>query len=399
MPVNRERALAIMREHNLDAIITMTPENMTYLTDFPMLHGCLAETKVYVVFPAATDQKPSMVIPRNSVDMLTSSSSTVDEIWLHGNFFLFESKDMDPKTLTEEEGRLHAALRSPHTPSDLDALRTCLKAKGLEAGRIGFDEKSLQSPDVFAQIEGLVPKAEVVPAYKILRKIRMVKTAEELRRMRVAAAANQAGAAAVFAAAKAGVRELDMAVAYYGAIQKAGGLPHHLCINCGRRAGLPNGEPSDYRLQIGDVIRFDADCVHRYYFNDIARNAVVGSPSSRLKTYHRAVVAGLEAAANALRPGAKASEIFRISVDAVRKAGIPHFDRHHVGHAIGIVCYDDPLIGPHDQTILEEGMVINIETPYYEVGFGGAHVENTYVITKTGCEALQSMSLDMPQVG
>ena len=399
MPVNRERALAIMREHRLDAIVTMTPENMTYLTDFPMLHGCLAETKVYVVYPAAADQKPSMVIPRNSVDMLTSSSATVDDIWLHGNFFLFEFEGMDPKTLTEDERRLHAALRSPHTPSDLDALRACLKAKGLEAARIGFDEKSLQSPEVFDQIEGLLPKAKMVPAYKILRKIRMVKTAEELRRMRVAAAANQAGAAAVFDAAKVGVRELDMAVAYYEAIRKAGALPHHLCINCGRRAGFPNGEPSDYRLQAGDVIRFDADCVHHYYFNDIARNAVVGSPSPKLKTYHAAVKAGLEAAAGAMRPGAKASDVFRVSVDAARKAGIPHFDRHHVGHAIGVVCYDDPLIGPNDHTVLEEGMVINIETPYYEVGFGGAHVENTFLITKTGCEALQTMSLDLQPVG
>jgi Xaa-Pro dipeptidase len=399
MPVNCERALAVMREHNLDAIVTMTPENMTYLTDFPMLHGCLAETKVYVVFPAAADRKPSIVIPRNSVDMLTSSSAAVDDIWLHGNFFLFEAEGLDPKTLTEEERRLHAALRSPHTPSDLDALRACLKAKGLEAARIGFDEKSLQSPDVFEQIERLLPKAKVVPAYKILRKIRMVKTTEELRRMRVAAAANQAGAAAVFDAAKVGVRELDMAAAYYEAIHHAGALRHHLCINCGRRAGFPNGEPSEYRLQAGDVIRFDADCVHQNYFNDIARNAVVGSPSAKLKTCHSAVVAGLEAAASAMRPGAKASDVFRISVDAARKGGIPHFDRHHVGHALGVVCYDDPLIGPNDHTILEEGMVINIETPYYEVGFGGAHVENTFLITKTGCEPLHTMSLELKPVG
>jgi Xaa-Pro aminopeptidase len=364
-----------------------------------MLHGCLAETKVYVVFPAAADHKPSIVIPRNSVDMLTSSSSTVDDIWLHGNFFLFESEGMDPKTLTEEERRLHAALRSPHTPSDLDALRACLKAKGLDAGRIGFDEKSLASPDVFDQIQGLVPKAKVVPAYKILRKIRMVKTPEELRRMRVAAAANQAGAAAVFAAAKVGVRELDMAGAYYEAIHRADAMRHHLCINCGRRAGLPNGEPSEYRLQAGDVIRFDADCVHQNYFNDIARNAVVGSPGPKLKSCHTGVVAGLEAAASAMRPGAKASDVFRVSVDAARKAGIPHFDRHHVGHALGVVCYDDPLIGPNDHTALEEGMVINIETPYYEVGFGGAHVENTFLITKTGCDSLHTMSLDLQVVG
>jgi len=44
-------------------------------------------------------------------------------------------------------------------------------------------------------------------------------------------------------------------------------------------------------------------------------------------------------------------------------------------------------------------MVINIETPYYEVGFGGAHVENTFLITRTGCEALQTMPLDLQLAG
>ena len=398
MPVNRERALAIMREHRLDAIITMTPENLTYLTDFPLLHGCLAETKVYVVFPAAPDQQPSIVIPRNSVDMLTSSASTVEDVWLYGNFFLFESEGWVPAM--SEESRLQAALRRhPHHLLDQEALLACLKANGLDQGRLGFDEKALASPQVFDRFKALVPKAEVIPAYGILRKIRMVKTAEELRRMRIAAAANQAGAAAVFAAAGVGVREEDMAVAYYEAIRQAGAIPHHLCINCGRRAGFPNGEPSNYRLQKGDVIRFDADCVYHWYFNDIARNAVVGEPSAKLKACHAGVVAGLEAAAAAMRPGVKASDVFGVSVDAVRKAGISHYNRHHVGHAIGCVCYDDPLIGPGDHTVLEEGMVINIETPYYELGFGGAHVENTFLITRSGCEPLHTMSLELRQVG
>jgi len=396
MPVNRERALAIMREHRLDAIVTMTPENLTYIADFPMLHGCLSESRIYAVYAADPSQPPSIIISRNSLDLLTSSTSAVDDIWLYGSFFLFESQDWEPKT--PEERRLQVALRRPHHPLDQEALLACLKAKGLDQGRLGFDEKSLASPDVFDQIQALFPKAQVVPAYKILRKIRMLKTAEELRRMRVAAAANQAGAAAVFAAAGAGVREEDMAIAYYEAIRQGGAVPHHLCINGGRRAAINNSEPTDYQLQSGDVIRFDADCVHQYYFNDIARNGVVGCPSAKLKTYHAAVVAGVEAAAGAMRPGVKASDIFRLTVDAVRKGGIPHYNRHHVGHAIGVMCYDDPLISPHDHTPLEEGMVINIETPYYELGFGGAHVENTYLITRTGCEPLHTMSLDLQQV-
>lgn len=397
MPVNRERAAAIMREHRLDAIVTMTPENLTYLTDFPLLHGCLAETKVYVVFPAAADQAPSIVIPRNSVDMLTSSPSTVDDIWLYGNFFLFEDQGWQPQT--GEERRLHAALRRPHHKLDQEALQACLKARGLDQGRIGFDEKALPQPQVFERFKALVPRAEVTPAYSILRKIRMVKTPEELRRMRIAAKANEAGARGVFAAARTGVPETELARAYYTALSRADAQPHHLSIGCGRRHGFPNGEPTDYRLQPGDVIRFDADCVHQWYFNDIARNAVVGEPSHKLQACHAGVVAGLQAAAAMMRPGVKASEIFRAGVDAVRKNGIPHYDRHHIGHAIGCVCYDDPLIGPGDHTPLEEGMVINIETPYYELGFGGAHVENTFLITKTGCEPLHTMSLELQRVG
>jgi Xaa-Pro aminopeptidase len=396
MPVNRERATAIMREHRLDAIVTMTPENLTYLTDFPLLHGCLAETKVYVVFPAA-DQPPSIIIPRNSVDMLTSSPSSVEDIWLYGNFFLFEDQGWQPQT--SEERRLHAALRRPHHKLDQEALQACLKARGLDQGRIGFDEKALPQPQVFERFKALVPRAEVTPAYSILRKIRMVKTAEELRRMRVAAKANEAGARGVFAAARVGLPETELARAYYTALGNADAQPHHLSIGCGRRHGFPNGEPTGYRLQQGDVIRFDADCVHQWYFNDIARNAVVGEPSQKLQACHAGVVAGLQASAAIMRPGVKASEIFRAGVDAVRKNGIPHYDRHHIGHAIGCVCYDDPLIGPADHTPLEEGMVINIETPYYELGFGGAHVENTFLITQTGCEPLQSMSLELQRVG
>lgn len=44
-------------------------------------------------------------------------------------------------------------------------------------------------------------------------------------------------------------------------------------------------------------------------------------------------------------------------------------------------------------------MVINIETPYYELGFGGAHVEDTFLITKSGCEPLHDMSLELQVIG
>jgi len=96
-----------------------------------------------------------------------------------------------------------------------------------------------------------------------------------------------------------------------------------------------------------------------------------------------------------IRPGVTPGEVLEASVNEVRKNGIPHYDRHHVGHGLGLECYDIPLMDSNRQLRLEEGTVINIEIPYYEIGFGSAHVENTFLVTATGCERLQKMSMEL----
>jgi len=40
-------------------------------------------------------------------------------------------------------------------------------------------------------------------------------------------------------------------------------------------------------------------------------------------------------------------------------------------------------------------MVINIETPYYEMGFGGIQVEDTVVVKSDGFEYLTSLDRDL----
>jgi len=97
------------------------------------------------------------------------------------------------------------------------------------------------------------------------------------------------------------------------------------------------------------------------------------------------------------KPGVRPSRIFDAAMDAVKKSGIPDYRRHHLGHGIGIELYDSPLIrSAQDASVvqlagasdvpLEENMTLNIEVPYYELGFGGMQIEYTLVITKNGFE-------------
>ena len=91
----------------------------------------------------------------------------------------------------------------------------------------------------------------------------------------------------------------------------------------------------------------------------------------------------------------KCSDIFNVAVQTVRNSGIPHYQRHHCGHGIGLEFYDPPLISPHDHTKIEEGMVLNIETPYYELGFGGLQVEDTVLVTESGVRYLTKSSREL----
>ncbi len=40
-------------------------------------------------------------------------------------------------------------------------------------------------------------------------------------------------------------------------------------------------------------------------------------------------------------------------------------------------------------------MVLNVELPYYELGWGGLQVEDTFLITETGAERLTSLDQNL----
>ena len=79
-------------------------------------------------------------------------------------------------------------------------------------------------------------------------------------------------------------------------------------------------------------------------------------------------------------------------MDAVRREGIPHYNRSHVGHGIGLDGYDLPDLTAASQDIIEEGMVMCVETPYYELGWTGLQVEDMVVVRRDGIESLMSSS-------
>ena len=57
-----------------------------------------------------------------------------------------------------------------------------------------------------------------------------------------------------------------------------------------------------------------------------------------------------------------------------------------------------PRIGRRQETPLVPGMVITIEPGAYFEGFGGVRIEDTVVVTSSGCEVLTPTSKELLQI-
>jgi Xaa-Pro aminopeptidase len=65
---------------------------------------------------------------------------------------------------------------------------------------------------------------------------------------------------------------------------------------------------------------------------------------------------------------------------------------HGTGHGLGRVVHENPRVNKiYDKPLLENSLV-TIEPGIYIPGFGGIRIEDTILITKTGCEVLTSKS-------
>jgi Xaa-Pro aminopeptidase len=163
--------------------------------------------------------------------------------------------------------------------------------------------------------------------------------------------------------------------------------PSSTVIGFGANSALPAAFPSERALRPGDLVRFDVGCVFKGYHADVARTAVLGEPTDRQQALYDAVDAGVDAALAAIRPGAASRAVFDAAIAAVRGAGLPTFRRHHVGHGIGLEPAETPWVAP-DGPPLQAGMVLRIETPYYELGAAGVHIKETVLVNRGGAAVM-----------
>lgn len=374
-----QRLKAAAEQAGADLVVASLPANVQYISGYFNINtDVLQRTESYALFHPASGKV-------SIIGSIAELPSVAESVGMDADFYCYGSfrfAGVEGHPLTELLEKTQASRNFGTLPA---ALAAAIKDSG--AKRVALDENRC-CVTTWNAVVAACPDAEIFPGSAIFMQARLVKHEEEIAGVERATEIADEALATALKGFKPGMTELDLQHTYLVELARHDAKPLFFVATAAKRAAYSDTKNTDLAIHEGDIIRFDYGCVWNGYNSDLARTAVVGKPDEKTAAYFEAVRRGTHDAIAAIKPGMTAEQVFEMAMKVTRENGIPHYERHHCGHGIGVECYDRPSIAPGDTTPLEEGMVINVETPYYELGWGGVQMENTVVITKDGCRYL-----------
>lgn len=130
MLLNRQRSDMLMDRYGLDALVATTPENVTYLSDFPAPTH-FRETDTVAVLPKDRSLEPTLVVSMGRMaDVVMCKLTWFKDVRCYGDFYIEEESK---KGLHTAEKELVKHTGKTRAPSLVETLKNTLEET---AGRI-----------------------------------------------------------------------------------------------------------------------------------------------------------------------------------------------------------------------------------------------------------------------
>lgn len=238
------------------------------------------------------------------------------------------------------------------------------------------------------------PDAELFDATALVRDLRAIKSAAEISALRRVGELSDLGGRAFFDAAQPGATEREV-VAHIDAALVRGGteqLAYFTILGSGPKTVASCFLPTDRVLAPGEIVQLDCGPMFGGYKGDFSRVVLVGDarPAAAVRLVET-VAEAHEVCATLLRPGVACSDVARAGLEVIERRGYTRSnllrsanfpDMVFMGHGIGLENPDPPgMLTLTNDTLLQEGMVINLEPILLDPGLGGARIETSYVVT------------------
>ena len=245
----------------------------------------------------------------------------------------------------------------------------------------------------------------LIPFVGVIDPHRMVKSADELDRMRAAARAVEAGVDAALREVAPGKTDNDLAAALYQGSIAAGSeyIGHPPMVVAGSRSALCFALWKRNTIQKGDVVLLEgAGCVDRYHAM-MSRSAVVGKATDEQRATADALIEVLETAIETIRPGITSGEVDLACRKKVEARGLAKFFKSRTAYGIGIGFPPNWAEGhlysvrPNDPMVLQANMTFHVIPTMFREEFGMA-ISDSIRVTDDGCEVLTNYPRHLVEV-
>ena len=275
---------------------------------------------------------------------------------------------------------------------------------------------------LYMRLAEAVPQVSWTDASAHLRKVRSVKSAAEIALISAAAEAAHAALVEGLRQLREGMTELELMAVMEAELRRRGHIgcmrmrgynqetitgvvtsgeaaaePSYFDGPVGGRGLSPASPTSVSRRKIGrnEPILLDVGCCLDGYVVDQTRTAVIGRLSDELRRAYETSLAIAHRAQEMMKPGQTPESVYLEALRMAEEAGLAeHFmgygrDRvRFLGHGVGLEVDEWPVLAKGFAEPLEPGMVLAVEPKFTFPGVGVVGLENTCVVTDSGCRSL-----------
>jgi Xaa-Pro aminopeptidase len=365
-----DRVRALMAEHDLDALVVRAPDNVLYLTSFWGMKGYDA-----CVFPR--EGEPVLITIEASEEDAARMSWT-DEVRLVRGYAPDDPRPVPARTLdaalelTRDYGKVGLELTMGTQASDR------MVGEPTTFTKAWFDAW----PAAGDAMQALVPA-------------RAIKTGQEIERLRLANEICAAAMEHVRGALEVGMTESEVAALWQGFVHGRGtgwegkvDLAFGFSLIWSGRGIKTFTATSDLPVVEGEPVLFEIWVCADGYWADHTKLLCVGDLRPDYRELEQGLMTVYRSAIDHCRPGASMAELDRLVRQGIEEIGFPGQPSHPICHGVGARAHEPPY--PHQAGAGEiaENMVLAIEPGCYWEGGGGLRVEDNFLITATGAEAL-----------
>jgi Xaa-Pro aminopeptidase len=281
----------------------------------------------------------------------------------------------------------------------LGALAASLADTG---GRLGFDDASLTVKQHQKLAELLGPDWELVPRTGAVERLREVKDAGEIARIRAASELADEALRAVLEDGLAGRTEREVAIELELRMRRLGAQTPSFpsIVAAGAHGALPHATPRDQEIPTDVLVTIDWGALHEGYCSDCTRTYATGEAiSAQAREIYELVLRAQLQGLEAVRAGLSGREVDAVARAVIEAAGHGEEFGHGLGHGVGMEIHEGPRLSrTAGEEPLRAGNVVTVEPGVYLPGVLGVRIEDLVVVGADAQEVLTSLPKELTVV-